>query len=184
MGRYWLLAALTGVLAAGYWQRAALLTAAGERLAAAKELERAEVVIPLEGHAGRLKEAVELVRAGVAEKILVVGADIAYRDYYCVDVPRGRLVFGAEPAYRTADEARVARRAADEHGFRSALVVTSWYHLRRARRLFEKEFAGSGVRLGFRASGKDPFTAADWWKSYIGVKLVATEYIGLIWQGW
>ena len=156
------------------------MVAAGEYLSRPTALGKADVVVPLDGRRGRFRRALEMLGTGRTEHLLVVGSDVEPGDFACLDVPSGALLFGDERAFRTKDEARVARKVADERGFRSVIVVTSWYHLRRAGKLFREAFEGSGVELMFEASGRDPFTAHDWWKSYIGRKCVVTEYLGLL----
>lgn len=73
------------------------------------------------------------------------------------------VAHGAEPdaflpyaeSRNTLEDASLARPIVLEAGAQLAVVVTSDYHVDRARFVFEREFAGSGVTLLFLATPTD-----------------------------
>ena len=69
-------------------------------------------------------------------------------------------------------------------GWKSLLLVTSSYHMRRARSLFEKtweaNFAGKGElrpRLETLSVLTDPFEPGDWASSVAGIRVTMLEYL-------
>lgn len=69
-------------------------------------------------------------------------------------IPEGAFVEYAESS-NTLEDASLSKPIALEYGARQLLVVTSDYHLERARYVFEKEFADTDVTIKFSASRTD-----------------------------
>lgn len=74
----------------------------------------------------------------------------------------------------TAAEAAAVRQRFGA-GWRSAIVVTSRYHTRRAGFAFRREFAGTPVRIIVRASRHDTSDPARWWRRRAEVRYVSSE---------
>ena len=118
---------------------------------------RADAVIVLAGARGpRLAEGLELVRRGVAP-VLVVS------DGWSPTWPQANRLCAGGPApvrvacfhpdpYSTRGEARAFARLAARRGWRSVVVVSSRYHIARARILFERCFHGAVYADGARES--------------------------------
>ena len=116
---------------------------------------RADAVVVL-GHGlsgERLPKALQLMSRGVAP-VLVVSrardpgsptAGAICRDHYSFQV----VCFRATP-FTTRGEARHVARLADERGWRSLVLVTSTYHLSRARMLHGRCFHGRLDAVGAR----------------------------------
>ncbi|MDA2921056.1 YdcF family protein [Desulfobacterota bacterium AH_259_B03_O07] len=162
-----------------YLYRIPILTAMGEYLYSPTSLKKADLVVALGGNRWRQREAVALMKKGLAGHILFVGSDVEQSDYNCLGVSRERAIPANMPTFTTGDEALVILKTMQERRFKSAIVVTSWYHLRRASLTFRKAFDGEGINLMFHPSNHAPFDAKTWWRSHIGRKAVAMEYIGL-----
>lgn len=62
------------------------------------------------------------------------------------------------------------------HGMRSAIVVSSDFHMRRAWMDFSYVFAGSGIRLTFCSSRFKGFRPGLWWSTAVGWRLTIGEY--------
>lgn len=105
--------------------------AAGER--------RADAIVVLGGRPNRLPVALQLWHEGVAPTLVVFNEDGRGDDEH--------LYFRPDP-YNTRGEARVTARLAREHGWRSIVLVTSSYHLPRARMIFRRAFDGEIVAAG------------------------------------
>ena len=98
----------------------------------------ADAVVVLGGRPNRVPVGVALVRAGVAPVLVVFNAGGS-----ALHVPEADEVIASRPdPYNTRGEAAIAARLARERGWRSLAVVTSSYHLPRARRIFRRAWDG------------------------------------------
>jgi len=86
-------------------------------------------------------------------------------------------------AYRTYEEELATKQVMEKESLKSAIIVTSPYHLRRTKMIFTKVFQGWGAKLIFYPSDNRAFSVNNWWKSHYGRKKVVTEYLGLIYYG-
>jgi uncharacterized SAM-binding protein YcdF (DUF218 family) len=123
------------------------------------EVAKADAVMVLAGDRRRLPVALELVERGVAPVLVISdGLDPRYTraNRLCRFGATVRIVCERPEPYSTRGEARLAARLAAEHGWGSLILVTSRFHLFRARLLFERCFHGDlavvrapnpGVRL-------------------------------------
>jgi len=122
---------------------------------------RADVVVVLSGSKRRLPPALALVRRGVAP-VLAISSVTRTRRW-----PAGRrlcaaghygsvrvLCFDAVP-YSTRGEARTVARLARRRGWGSIVVVTSTFHVTRARMLFRRCYDGRLAVVG---------AASPWWR--------------------
>jgi len=83
----------------------------------------------------------------------------------------------------TWEDAREIAAEAKRTGARSILVVTSWYHGRRALCVIRHHLAGSGIALYYSASTNPPYRPEDWWQNEEGLVAVINELIrfGFYW---
>jgi uncharacterized SAM-binding protein YcdF (DUF218 family) len=120
------------------------------------------VVVLSGGRNSRLDPALELMRRGVAP-VLVISSPAQDRKWrtaqrICKAPPHAYrfrvLCFEAAP-YSTRGEARAIGRLAREHGWKQVTVVTSTYHVTRARMLVRRCYSGGLSMVGARST---------WWK--------------------
>lgn len=163
-----------------YAIRYPILTGMGEYLVAYNPLQKADLIVALGGSKGRQREAVALIKKGFGRRIMFTGFDVDTCDYQCLGVSKEEMIFPSEPAYTTYDDALLVLKTMKENNFRSVIIITSPYHLRRVSFIFRKVFNESGTTLIFHSSYKEPFEIKSWWKSYIGRKMVIMEYLGLV----
>ncbi len=110
-----------------------------------KDIKKVDAIILLSGNEGRFKEALKLYNEGYANRIIIspisstnknsiqhrymrkykVNPDIFIEDYY------------ATSTYTNATE---TKKIMNSYQFDSAIVVTSDYHMKRTRYIFEKEY--------------------------------------------
>jgi uncharacterized SAM-binding protein YcdF (DUF218 family) len=102
------------------------------------------------------------------------------RDYGCLGVPPERALPPPGPAYTTYEEAVATRKVLEERGLKSVLIVTSPYHLRRARWTFRPVLRDLGVAVGTASAPDASFSIERWWTRHVGRKAVVTEYVGLL----
>lgn len=113
----------------------------------------------------RLERAEALVDEQVAETLVISmgrGGQRAATDAACAEEPTDFEVicFKADP-FTTRGEAQLVARLAAARGWTKLLVVTSDYHVRRARLLFGRCFDGSLVVVGAPSSGGPAVVLTD-----------------------
>ena len=111
-----------------------------------------DAAVVLTGGSGRIEHAVDVLRDGKAKRLLVAGADPSVTK---ADLTRripgsGKLIkccvdLGSE-SVDTRTNAEEAQRWLSQHRFQSVRLITSDWHMRRARYEFEKVL-GSKYRL-------------------------------------
>jgi uncharacterized SAM-binding protein YcdF (DUF218 family) len=84
------------------------------------------------------------------------------------------------PVDNTADEAAQTRPVALQRGWTSLIVVTSKYHTRRTGYAFEREFAGTSVRIQVKGSRHDRVSPDGWWRSRSDLRYVVSELQKLV----
>jgi uncharacterized SAM-binding protein YcdF (DUF218 family) len=114
------------------------------------EVTKADAVMVLAGQKRRLPVALELVRRGVAP-VLVISDGLDPRwtqaNRLCRSDELDVVCVRPDP-YSTRGEARLAARLARERGWDSIVVVSTRFHLFRARLLFERCFGGKLAFVG------------------------------------
>lgn len=120
-------------------------------MAATQLLRGVDAIVSLDGdRPRRLRKAVELAAAGVAPTLVVVRAEaIAPELLAAGSLPFEIFSVIPEPS-TTRGEARAVAQLASERGWRRILVVTSTYHVPRARLIFRRSVAGE---LAFVSAG-------------------------------
>jgi uncharacterized SAM-binding protein YcdF (DUF218 family) len=67
------------------------------------------------------------------------------------------------------------RQVLEQHGLRSAILVTSPYHSRRAKLTFDTVYAGSGIQLIVHAAPDSQWRKLSWWQQTETRRLTFTE---------
>jgi uncharacterized SAM-binding protein YcdF (DUF218 family) len=101
----------------------------------------ADAVVVLSGKRKRLAEGLKLVRSGVARTLVISdGRAPGWRraNRLCAGNAPFRVVCFRPSPYSTQGEAEAVARIARRNDWRSLVVVSSTYHLMRARLLFER----------------------------------------------
>jgi uncharacterized SAM-binding protein YcdF (DUF218 family) len=119
------------------------------------EPRRADAVVVLSGgRKFRLEKGLELVRARVADTLVISDGRAEgwpEANELCAEGADGFRVLCFKPdPYSTQGEAEAVARLGRERGWRSVAVVTSTFHVYRARLLFERCFKGEVDAVGAR----------------------------------
>jgi len=167
------------------------LSYAGEWLSAADRPQKADAILVLGGDFSRPFQAADLYRQGLARKIYV-SVPVRKDDYRLLDeagiafprdeevvrqvllkkgVPASAIEYLGKDSISTAAEAQAAR-ALFARGTPRLLVVTSPYHLRRARMTFADALPAADIRV--IATSYDPLPQA-WWKDQSAARNVLLE---------
>ncbi len=184
-----LLACATAVVAGGAFG----LPAAARFLEASEPLEAADYILVFAGdfnsrplHAARLFErglAPRVVTTGafVADEVCALGlrltaAELSARVLQRNGVPPDRIEV-LPIGYSTLEEARAFAEFAREKPVASVIVVTSPYHVRRAKLILGGALAGRGVRVMGSAAGSGE--ASRWWRTKGGLIHLNNEMLKL-----
>jgi hypothetical protein len=97
----------------------------------------ADVIVVLSGDRARFTTGLRLFREHVAPTLLISRDSRPWREADALCGRRGVKCFRADP-YSTQGEAETVERLARARGWKRVVVVTSRYHLRRARMLFDR----------------------------------------------
>lgn len=167
------------------------LGAVGGFLIVQDPLVHADAVLPLAGDRYRVDEAARLFHADFGAQFLVTdswlywGGKVDPAGRYAAQIREQALGLGVPgehilvvegTAATTYEEAHLLHAAATKHSLRSLVVVTSPYHTRRARRILNDAFQGSGVRISVQPVAAHWFTSRSWWQSREGWTIAAQEY--------
>ncbi len=79
----------------------------------------------------------------------------------------------------TFDDARLTREEMERHGWRSAIVISDPFHLRRVSLVFTRAFRGSGLTVTYHAPPRNWFSTDHWWQRRKDTVQVLLEYIKL-----
>ena len=94
--------------------------------------------------------------------------------------PSDRLVRLRGRVTSTAEEARFYRDYAEKNSLKSLLIVTSSFHTRRSQWIFERVFAGSGIKLSYAAARQPHIDEANWYKTDEGLVTYFSETLKTI----
>ena len=123
------------------------------------------------------RQSVTSLRTGLAE---IIGHDLESHG-----VPSAAVV--EIPALNrgnsTREEAEALAGLVASRGWKSVLVVTSDYHVRRARFIFEHVFPAA-VTVHMSSARDSEFDASRWWETRTGIKIFAGELLGYVVAAW
>lgn len=167
-------------------------------------LRPGDAIVVLNGKVGvRAARAAEVFHAGIAPHILLVDTrDAVWKPYSTVQlfpatsqrmaaemerhgVPSSviRILPGQPRATDTRAEAKALREYATSHPLRRIVVVTTDYHIGRARLVLQQELRGTGITVVMVAAPDDTgINPSNWWRSWRGLRTYATEYTKLLLQ--
>ena len=162
-----------------------LLGALGSRLVQTDIEEKADIVLVLAGdsYGDRVKTAAELVRKGLAPKVLVSGPSGIYGMHECdlaipfavkAGYPESYFLHAENDARSTMEEADQMLIRLAALGAKHVLLVTSDYHTRRAGKIFRSKAAG--IRFTVIGALGPEFSAKGWWHSRQGQKVAFNEW--------
>jgi uncharacterized SAM-binding protein YcdF (DUF218 family) len=159
------------------------LPSLAEFLVCADPLEKADAIVILGGDdmaGSRLLEAISLLRRGWAEVLMVSDAPVAWgvtsgevarKQAAQLGVPPSQIieVSSRSPADRgllvdsTLSESQLLLAECQRRKYKTVIVVTSNFHTRRAKRIFQRRFTGAGIRVLIHPSADTSFRVDHWW---------------------
>jgi uncharacterized SAM-binding protein YcdF (DUF218 family) len=149
----------------------------------APQVSDAIVVISGDEQMARFQEGVNLYQRGFGRYLVFSGAAFdngtsnadVMRD---LAIHRGipdSAIFEERQGEDTWGNAVYTRQVLEQHGLRSAILVTSPYHARRAKLTFDTAYAGSGIQLMVHAAPDSQWRKLSWWQQPETRRLTFTE---------
>ena len=163
----------------------------GKFLVVDDDLKKSDVIIVLAAHSkgARVDWAVKLYKKDLAKKIIMSGCQVGWKTSLAEIMKKQALHLGVpEDAIildygwnngGTWDQAINALKIVKENDFRSAIVVTSNYHTRRAILAFYKVFKNTGLKILISPCLRGSLVSGQWWKSREHIETVFLEYVKL-----
>jgi uncharacterized SAM-binding protein YcdF (DUF218 family) len=174
-----------------YWARHPILRFAGESWVIDAPAAHADALLLLGDdnfYADRATRAAELVRHGVAPVVVASGrrlrpgagmAELLEHDLIERGVPKDKIIRFSHEADNTLEEARALAHLSFERHFHSVIVVTSNYHARRARYLFDKAFPPT-IAVSVAGAHDGDFDPEHWWEKRKSQELFLHEVVGMM----
>jgi uncharacterized SAM-binding protein YcdF (DUF218 family) len=162
-----------------------LLAAIGHFLDLTDPLAKADAIIAISGDTGaRTDSAVALWKQGYAPVLIfsggssdpasVASAELMKRSAVAAGVPANAIVVEGSSA-TTEENARRVAEVMSQRGLRSAILVTSPYHQRRAAILFEREFDRASLSFRNHPANDPDWDPTLWWTSEPSRSLTLVE---------
>lgn len=147
-------------------------------------LQRADAIVVISGdeQLARFREGVRLYRLNLATYVLFSGA--AYDGSDNTQVMRDLAVAAGVPESAVIEEglsedtwgnAVYTRQILEQRGLKSAILVTSPYHVQRAKLTFDAAYQGSGIQLLVRSAPDSDWRKLSWWRQPQTRKLTLSE---------
>lgn len=142
--------------------------------------------------ADRAFHAADLYRSGLAPVVVASGrmirarssfADIMQQDLESFGIPAASIVKFSHRGENTREEAEAMQEFIAGRRWRKILIVTSNYHARRARFIFER-LAPPGVAVHVSSARDSDFDPSRWWETRLGRKLFLGELLGYVVARW
>jgi uncharacterized SAM-binding protein YcdF (DUF218 family) len=179
-------------LAAFFLRKNILLQAMADYLVIADNPVPSDCLIVLGGElkGERTEQAVMLYRQGMASALLFSdGTDLSWRTR-AVDemtalaremkIPQ-KAILTEEKSRSTYENALYTKAILKRQNWHSAIVVTSNWHTRRSRFIFNKVYRDTGITLTFAGAKDKRFDSFDtWWQDPEKQQVVLTEWAKLI----
>jgi uncharacterized SAM-binding protein YcdF (DUF218 family) len=174
-----------------YWARHPILRLAAESWLIDAPAAHADALLLLGDdnfYADRATHAAELIRHGVAPLVVASGrrlrpgaaiADLQEHDLIERGVPKDKIIRFSHDADSTLEEAGALARLSAERHFRSVIVVTSNYHARRARYIFNKVFPPA-IAVSVAGAHDGDFDPEHWWEKRKSQELFFHEIVGML----
>ena len=163
----------------------ALLVGVGHWLDLSDPLGHADAIVAISGDTGaRADSAIALWKQGYAPVLIfsggssdpesVASAELMKRAAVAAGVPANAIIVEGSSATTEENAQRVAELMKTA-GLRSAILVTSPYHQRRAAFLFEREFDRAGLSFRNHPADDPDWDANLWWASEPSRSLTLVE---------
>lgn len=160
----------------------AIFSFAGRFLVIDEKPQKSEAIIVLTGGGiDRLERAVRLYKQNKAQYLIISNGteDNYYQEAILMGVARQSILLENQ-ADSTTDSAVYTIDMMEKHRLKSAIVVSSNYHMRRVKQNFNKITADKNITLTYCASKDKYFQPNKWWATGDSINMTFNEYSKLI----
>lgn len=158
---------------------------AGRFLTLTQLPKQADAIIVLSGGQERVEKAAELYKAGYAPSIILSNAKEStsssgdmLQTAFNLGIPHD-AIYTEKAAESTNQNAEFTLSVMKEHDFHSAIVVSSDFHMRRVKFLFDRVYKKSDIELTYVASASG-YNAKRWWSDRKSRETTFNEYVKMI----
>ncbi|WP_179090022.1 YdcF family protein [Paenibacillus odorifer] len=158
---------------------------AGHFLALTESPKQSDVIIVLSGGQGRVEKAAELYKAGYAPYIILSNAKEStsksgdmVQNALALGIPQN-VIYTENAAKSTHQNAEHTLPIMKEYGFKSAIVISSDFHMRRVKFLFGRMYKKSEIELTYVGSASG-YNAKRWWSDRKSRETTFNEYVKMI----
>jgi uncharacterized SAM-binding protein YcdF (DUF218 family) len=140
----------------------------------------------------RATHAAELFRQGVAPVIVASGrklrpdagmGELIAHDLVERGIPQEKVMIYNQETDSTLEEAEAVGRLAVVRHWKSLVIVTSNYHTRRARYIYEKVLP-AGISVSVASARDGEFDPQRWWEKRRSLKAFTRELAGMVVAMW
>jgi len=166
------------------WGSPPLLTAAGNFLMVEDHPSAADAIVVLSGDGGaRLEQGIQLYRDGYAPLLILAGggqqgspsaAEVMRQQALDMGIPDSAILMVTQSG-STREDALYTRELMLRHRLKSAILVTSPYHQRRASLTFARALDGTGIRVSSYPVQDDRWQPNSWWLDGTTLRLTLLE---------
>ncbi|ULO08646.1 YdcF family protein [Paenibacillus sp. 19GGS1-52] len=162
-----------------------LFLTAGRFLTLSQPPQQAAVIIVLSGGSGRVEKAAELYKAGYAPYMILSNAKEStstvgdmLQTALALGIPQ-EAILTEDSALSTYQNAEYTLPIMKEQGFTSAIIVSSDFHMRRVKFIFDHVYKKSGIELTYVGSNSD-YNAKRWWSDKYSRETTFNEYTKMV----
>jgi uncharacterized SAM-binding protein YcdF (DUF218 family) len=159
-----------------------IFTSAGNYLAIDEKPKKSDVIIVLSGGGiDRLEKGVVLYEKGFSDRLMISNSneDKLYETALKMGVPSKSIIL-ENHARSTTENAAFTINLMGKHKFRSAIVVSSNYHMRRVKNNYEKVNKKEWFTFIYCSSNYNSYNPKRWWKRKDNLTITMKEYVKIV----
>lgn len=158
-----------------------IVKSAGNFLVVDEKPEKSDVIIVLSGGEGRLEKGVALYKEGFAPYLLLSNGSVdqLYERALQLGMPADSIIMENEST-STLENARFSKKVMQKYQFHSAIVVSSNFHMRRVKVLFDRAYKNSDIQLIYSSGVNPSYHPNQWWRTKNDRDTTFIEYIKLV----
>ncbi|MBI2606207.1 MAG: YdcF family protein [Deltaproteobacteria bacterium] len=176
------LSALAVMFLVTLWMASAVYSELPKRARLDADFEPVDVIVCLTGGKGRIRLALELYEKGRGRLLYISGIDPQVqmkgilREIKFVGPIDERNLILENVATNTIENAKQVEKFMRDRRLKSALLVTSVYHVRRASYIFRK-ILPKDAHIEVTWLEHEPFDEQGWWKTWNGISVTVSEFL-------
>ena len=141
-------------------------------------IRHVDTIIVLGGDSERLPYGIKLYKSNYSNKIIISGGDISKKQILESGVPLNDIIL-ENKSTTTYENAKFSREIMLRNNFKSAIVVSSPYHMRRTSLIFGNIFKKDNIILLYSPVNNSWFKS-DNWTNKLEMKVILEEYAKIV----